>query len=108
MASGIAITCVSEWLVALLINVDHRNTRLIILTNIVSQVIMWMLYIGMVNRMGVHKILAITLLEILVYSAESLIYCKLMQNISRAKCLIYTFSANTISLLLGILIIFRP
>ena len=102
---GMAITCFCEWLVSLAFRFDHRNDRLILWTNVVSQLLMWLVYILLYNFLKLDRIWIIIILEVLVYAGEFLFYWKKMHEASWLKCLIYTITANTASLVLGLLIL---
>ena len=102
--SGIAKTLASEWLVALVFGVEHSNTLLILITNVITQILMWLVYIPFVFYARVPHIPVVIILEILVYLSEFLIYRKWMKDVSVIRCLAYTLTANSASLLLGILI----
>ena len=99
------MTCFSEWLVSLMFQLNHRNDRLIILTNVVSQILMWLAYILLHGYLKLDRALIIVILEILIYSGEFLLYWRKMHEVSWLKCLLYTAAANTTSLLLGLLIL---
>lgn len=102
---GIVITCFCEWLVSLLFRLDHRNSRLILWTNVVSQILMWLAYILLYGFFELNRIWVVVILEVLVYASEFLFYWKKMYEVSWPKCLAYTIAANTASLLLGLLIL---
>ena len=101
---GIVITCFCEWLVSLLFRLNYRNSRLILWTNVVSQILMWLTYILLCGYLLLDRVLVIVFLEVLIYTGEFLIYWRKMREVSWLKCLIYTVTANTASLLLGLLI----
>lgn len=100
---GIVITCFCEWLVSLVFRLDRRNTRLILWTNVVSQILMWLSYFLLHNFLD--RIWIIVILEVLIYTGEFLFYWRKMHAVSWKKCLLYTVTANTASLLLGLLIL---
>ena len=102
---GIVITCFCEWLVSLLFRLDHRNSRLILWTNVVSQILMWLAYILLCGFLRLEHIWAVVILEVLVYAGEFFVYWRKMHEISWIKCLLYTGAANTASLLVGLLIL---
>lgn len=101
--SSIAKTLASEWLVALLFGVERDNTLLIVLTNVITQIVMWVTYIPLVIYGRIDHILVVVILEILIYLSELLVYRKWMKEVRLVKCLAYTVTANTASLLLGLL-----
>ena len=102
---GIVITCFCEWLVSLLFRLDHRNSRLILWTNVVSQILMWLAYILLCGLFRLEHIWVVVILEVLVYAGEFLVYWRKMHEVSWIKCLLYTGAANTASLLVGLLIL---
>ena len=102
---GMVITCFVEWLVSFVFCLHHRNNRLILWTNVVSQILMWLAYFLLSNLLTLDRVLTIVILEILIYAGEFLFYRKKMHKVSWIKCLIYTVAANTASLLVGVLIL---
>ena len=101
----IVITCFCEWLVSLAFCLDRRNTRLVIWTNVISQILMWLAYILLLGFFRLEYIWFVVILEVLIYAGEFLFYWKKMHGVSWIKCLIYTVAANTASLLVGLLIL---
>ena len=102
VTSAMTVTCFSEWVVGLAFGIDYRNTPLIVVTNIISQALMWGLYYLAAVKWNLGHIAVIAILEIVIYIGESLVYCKKMREVSRWKCLAYTVTANTVSLILGV------
>ena len=102
---GIVITCFVEWLVSLAFCLDRRNTRLVIWTNVISQILMWLAYILLFGFFVLEYIWFVVILEVLIYAGEFLFYWRKMHGVSWIKCLIYTVTANTASLLVGLLIL---
>lgn len=105
-ACGIALTCVTEWLVALLFDLAHSHGKLIVCTNIVSQLLMrvtqmLLLYILFLNDILFYAGM-VFVLEFVVYVCEFLFYRKKMWYISWKRCLLYTVCANTASALIGL------
>ena len=101
----IVITCFCEWLVSLLFQLNRRNSRLVIWTNVISQILMWAAYILLCGALKLEHIWAVVILEVLIYTGEFLFYRKKMHEVSWLKCLFYTVTANTASLLAGLLIL---
>ena len=99
------ITCFCEWVVSLFFGFDRRNSRLILWTNVVSQILMWPVYILLILFVKLDPIWIIVILETLIYTGEFLFYWRKMHAVSWKKCLLYTVTANTASLLLGLLIL---
>jgi hypothetical protein len=106
---GIIWTCFIEWLVALSFDVVRKYSRLTVIVNIVSQLIMRVGQMLLLNVMYVFDIILvylgmILLLEILVYLGEFLLYTRLMKDVSWKRCFAYTVCANTASLISGLLL----
>ena len=101
----IVITCFCEWLVSLLFQLNRRNSRLVIWTNVISQILMWAAYILLCGALKLEHIWVVVILEVLIYTGEFLFYRKKMHEVSWLKCLFYTVTANTASLLAGLLIL---
>ena len=101
----IVITCFVEWLVSLAFCLDRRNSRLVIWTNVISQILMWAAYILLCGALKLEHIWVVVILEVLIYTGEFLFYRKKMHEVSWLKCLLYTVTANTASLLVGLLIL---
>ena len=101
----IVITCFCEWLVSLLFQLNRRNSRLVLWTNVISQILMWLAYILLCGFLRLEHIWAVVILEVLVYAGEFFVYWRKMHEVSWIKCLLYTGAANTASLLVGLLIL---
>ena len=101
----IVITCFCEWLVSLLFQLNRRNSRLVIWTNVISQILMWAAYILLCGILKLEHLWVVVILEVLIYTGEFLFYRKKMHEVSWLKCLLYTVTANTASLLAGLLIL---
>ena len=102
---GIVITCFAEWLVSLAFSLKRRISRLVLWTNAVSQILMWLGYFLLSNLPILSHIWIVVILEVLIYAGEFLFYRWKMHDVGWLKCLIYTVAANTASLLLGLLIL---
>ena len=109
---GILLTVVVEWSIVKLFNLGYHYKKLIIWTNVISQIILRILQLStfllMPKSMTVIAWCSIYLptLEILSYLAEFLVYIRRMRDVSWKKCLLYTVTANTASLLAGLLLLF--
>ena len=108
---GMIWTCVIERLVALLYEGIRKYSRLIVLTNIVSQILMRLgqiLLLWLLGRLGqaVSYMMLVLVLELVVYLCEYLFYRKKMPDVPRRKCLEYTVCANTASAVSGLLLMF--
>lgn len=100
---GLVLTCGVEWLVGLFFRITAANGGTILKTNVCSQIAMRILFLLLYSLIPQY-VLVMVLLEILVYIAEFLVYQKYMYGVSKVKCLWYVFTANTASLLLGLLL----
>lgn len=103
---GMAFTCVLEWGAAWPFGLDKKYSKLIFLTNVVSQAVMRLLDAVIQGLVRFDYIYMVLLLEILVYVGEFLFYRKKMMDVSWKRCLLYTVIANSLSLILG-LYVFR-
>lgn len=109
--AGLVLTCFVEWEVALHFDGIKAYSRLVVWTNLVSQLLMraaQVLFLWAVGAagIGIHYYLLVFILELLVYPCEFLFYRWKMRNISRKRCLLYTVTANTASLILGLILLF--
>ncbi len=98
---GIFITCITEGMVATAFKLDGKYAKLIRCTNIISQIAMRFLFVLFYSLLFWRYLIAVVLLEILVYTGEYLIYRKKMTDISAKKCLLYTVCANSLSWIIG-------
>ena len=103
--ASLIITCLAEYIVAIPFGLTGFYGKLIVGTNILTQ-----LLLHAANLLGSHffawdPIVFVVVLEILVYTTEFLVYRWKMNRESWKKCLAYTVTANTASLLLGILLL---
>ena len=111
-AAGIVLTVTVEWLIYKLFRIGCQHKKLIVWTNIITQIILRILQLFtfslMPKGMSVISWCAIYLLvlEFFVYLAEFLVYNRQMSDVSWKKCLLYTVTANTASLLAGLLLSF--
>lgn len=105
---SILITAISEWLVALVFGFIKEYGKLIVLTNIISQLLMWLVTFTVSALPGdtykTYYGIFIIVIELLIYVGEFFFYRRKMKTVSLRKCLWYTVCANTLSLLIGILV----
>ena len=73
--------------------------------NIVSQILMHSMFVLLYALVSQNYLLNTLILEALVYTGEFLYYSKKTWGISAKKCFLYTVTANTASLVLGILLL---
>ena len=112
----IIVTCFSEWLVGFFFKLDSRHTLLIVLTNLVSQLLMWAVYFFCCYRFREFTDLVFTdyypiallALEIPVFVGEFFFYRSMMREMTTGKCMCYTVMANVVSLGLGLLLNIYP
>lgn len=101
---GTILTCVVERLVARLFGLDIMYGGLILQTNIVSQILMRILYLPLYTLVFRRYAFAVVFLEVLIYVGEAFFYCWRMKYTPRKKVVLYTVVANTASLIFGLLI----
>jgi hypothetical protein len=98
---GIAATVILEWLIVFCFP-QLLHTKVVIATNLVTQTVMRILFVLLYSFVWQNYILWTVLLEILVYTAEYLIYRKKMFTAPEKAILAYTITANTVTLLIGL------
>ncbi len=96
----IFLSIITELLAALLFRFKKDYLLQIIIINLCTQIIMRILYIALPFTYLIETII----LEVLVYSAEFLIYKKRFKETSTTKIAVYTVVANTLSLVFGIIL----
>jgi hypothetical protein len=107
----VGFTCFVEWLVSIPFKMHEECAKVILLTNVLTQVVMHALELLFLLAMAVFPIVWLTFpivvfaLEIIVYFSEFLIYKDKMLGFPTWQIFLYTMLANTASLLLGLLII---
>lgn len=103
-AVGLFFTCLTEWVIAVPFRLSRGYGRMIIFTNIVSQILMRTLYVLLYGPLIRKYIVMTVLLEVLVYVGEGLFYCLKIKDIPLKRVIAYTAAANTASLLVGLAI----
>lgn len=73
-------------------------------TNIVSQILMHSAYVLLYAIFTHNYLLDMLILEVLVYTGEFIFYRHVMWSVPAKKCFAYTITANTASLVLGVLL----
>ena len=109
---GVALTVVVEWLICKPFGIGRQYKKLVVWTNLTTQIILRMLQLftfplrpnGM--SASVWGVIYLTVLELFVYLSEFLIYNWRIRDVSWKKCLYYTVTANTASLIAGLLVLF--
>lgn len=100
----IAVTVILEVVTGLAFGLK-KYSWMILRVNLVSQVIMWLLFL--IFAMPAFLTIPVTVaLEIGIYVLEYLYYRNQIQDVTRKKCLIYTLTANTVSLIFGPVLLF--
>jgi hypothetical protein len=108
----IGFTCLVEWLVSIPFAIHRECAKIILVTNILTQIGMHLLEVVYLALTAVPAAFwlafpaFIVILEIIVYATEFFIYYKKMLGFPTWSIILYTICANTASLLLGLLIIF--
>lgn len=97
---GVGFTCFLERLMAWVFGVGKPYGRLVLKTNLFSQLIMRVAFILLYGVVFWRYSHAVIFLEILVYLSEYLVYHVKMKSISWKRKLLYTVAANTVSLVL--------
>ena len=110
--AGIVLTVVVEWLIGKYFGIGHQYKRLVVWTNVITQIVLriFQLFTFSLLPSGMSVIawgaIYLAVLEFFVYLAEFLVYNRRMRAVSWKKCLLYTVTANTASLLAGLLLLF--
>ncbi len=105
-AVGLALTLLLEWQIAgnYLFRLPKKALRLVLLTNLTSQVLFRILFPVLHSHILSTYITRLVFLEVLVYVGEFVIYSLLMKEVSWKKRLAFTLVANTLSLAVGLAI----
>ena len=110
--AGIAATIVVEWSVSKLYELQKEYGKLIIGTNLLSQIMMRILQLFLPGIMPLEirsnflwYPVSVLMLELLVMCCEFLVYNWKMRNVPWRECLHYTVAANVASALAGLLLI---
>ena len=106
-AAGLLLTCGVECFVALFFGFSRYYNKLILVTNLISQVVMrlgqiLLLWLLLICELSMAYCWIVLILEIPVYACEFLVYKKHIWEASWQRCLLYTICANTASALLGL------
>ena len=105
-AAGLFLTCVVESLISACFGLYRWYGKLILLTNIVSQLLMRIGHVLLYGWVFVHFGWLVVFLELAVYSGEYLWYCRRMKDMPKKRVLWFTVAANTASLALSIIPLF--
>ena len=111
--AGIAVTIVVEWYISKLYELQKEYGKLIVGTNLLSQIVMRILQLFLPGIMPVEMRsnflwypVSVLVLELLIMCCEFLVYNWKMRNVPWSECLHYTVAANIASALAGLLLIF--
>lgn len=102
-AVGLVVTCFVEWFVGVAFKLTKNHTKLIVITNAISQILMRVLFVLLYGLLPQYILLTV-LLEILVYAGEFIAYRFLAKDVPAGKWLLYVLVANTASVLAGLLL----
>ena len=100
---GLVLTCFVEAVVGALFRLYTAYGDTILKVNACSQIAMRILFLILYCLIP-RYVLLMVLLEILVYVGEYIVYRKTLYGVTGKKCLWYVLTANTASLLLGLLL----
>ena len=98
---SLVVTLATESLLSFVFPGCMKYTGMILLTNLCSQILMHTLYAA-TERFFAKQLLLVVILEVMVYCGEYFFYRWRMKNVPKLEILIFTLSANTLSLLTGL------
>lgn len=98
---GTVFTCLSEWFIAGFFGLERDYGKLILATNAVSQIAMRLLALLLYGWLFKRYLTVTLFLEVVVFAGEFLFYSHKMWVMPRKKILLYTITANTVSLIYG-------
>ena len=99
---GVVLTCFLEGMIGLGFGLRKQYRKLVLCTNILSQVLMRILHILLYGWVFVHYVWTVVILEILVYTGEFIFYCRKMKDVTASRVFWFTVTANTVSLLVSV------
>ena len=102
--AGLVFTCISEYLISVPFGLWKQYGNTIVCVNIVSQILMHLLYILLYGLLFWRYAAAVLLLEVLVFAGECLYYTRKMNTEPGYKCILYGITANIASLVIGLLV----
>lgn len=101
---GVAVTVFVEWLIAHCFAPLFRHLKVVLLTNVLTQLTMRVLFVLLYSFLWQNYWVWTLLLEVAVYTAEYFIYCKRIPTAPKKTILAYVVIANTVTLLLGVVV----
>lgn len=99
---GVAVTVFVEWLIAHCFTPLLLYLKVVLLTNLVTQLTMRVLFVLLYSFLWQNYWFWTLLLEVAVYTAEYFTYRKYILTAPKKTILTYVIVANTVTLLLGI------
>lgn len=99
--AGVMLTCFLETTISCLFRMDKDERRIVLLTNLVSQITMRIAFMVFYSYVFWKYAYAVIVLELAVYVAEYLVYCRTMPQMTWKRRVAFVICANTASLLLG-------
>ena len=100
---GIVVTIISEWMVAGIFGMQSGEQRMVRRVNLISQILMRIVFVFLNAVLNLSYLISVVILEIAVYMLEYLVYRRWIKSFPAKKIVAYTITANTVSLLLGML-----
>ena len=101
----LVFTCISEYLVAIPFGVTYWHGKTVVAVNIVSQLLMHLLYIILYGLLLWRYAVSVLVLELLVFAGECWYYTRKLDTVPRKKRILYGITANAVSLIIGYLVI---
>ena len=99
---GAVVTVFVEWLIAHCFTPLLLYLKVVLLTNLVTQLTMRILFALLYSFLWQNYWFWTLLLEVAVYTAEYLVYCKRIPTAPKKTIITYVVIANTVTLLLGV------
>lgn len=100
--AGVVVTVLVEWLIAHCFTPLLLYLKVVLLTNLVTQLTMRILFVLLYSFLWQNYWFWTLLLEVAVYTAEYFTYRKYILTAPKKTILTYVIVANTVTLLLGI------
>lgn len=101
---ALIVTCFTEWLVAKLFRLTPKYGKLVVKTNVVSEVIMRCAHVLLYSVVFWRWSYGAVVLNFVVIAGEYAFYKAKMKDISGKKCFAYTVCANLVSIV-GVLLV---
>lgn len=103
--SLLVFTCILEYLISIPFGLWKYYGKMIVCVNVVSQILMHLLYILLYGLLFWRYAAAVLLLEVLVFAGECFYYTRKMDTEPVGKCILYGVIANAASLLVGLWVV---